>query len=313
MNCIYCVTKSGKAVEGELDITERKNLLDQAKELGCQMVHIAARGEPTVDPLFKEQLQYINELGMIPVIFTHGANIDEEWAQLFWETNSSIMIKIHSFNNELQDFFAGKKGYAEKRNKGLKHLIEKGFNRGEPTRLGADILVMKKNYNEIESIFRWCRENNVFPLVKPFLCNNRGKSKYVIENLYVSPEAVKDLYERLSEIDKKEHGYFWEPTPPYAGINCNYYYYHIVVTIMGDIWPCIGLSHLTMGNIREKTLRECWESDTMDKIRNIHELLQGTCKGCSNSKDCYGCPCRRVYRKGPKKAFISESCWGDNV
>ena len=237
INCIYCVTKSGKAVPGELNLNERKSVLKQANELGCKIVHIAARGEPTVDPLFKEQLEYINELNMIPVIFTHGGNLTQDWVDTLWDNNASIMIKIHSLKPELQDFFAATKGYTERRNKGLELLMKKGFNQNfeGQTRLGADILVMKKNYDEIEDIYRWCRENNIFPLVKPLMCNNRGASKFVLDNLYISPLEVKKLYERLSEIDKKEYGFDWKPMPPYAGVNCNYYYYHLCVTIMGDV------------------------------------------------------------------------------
>ena len=315
LNCIYCVTKSGKAIPGELNLDERKDLLEQAKKLGCKIVHIAARGEPTVDPLFKEQLKCIHQLDMIPVIFTHGANLDQEWVDLLWDNGASIMLKIHSLDPELQDFFAAKKGYTEKRNKAIKLLIKKGFNNDYEgqTRLGADILVMKKNYNEIETIYRWCRDNNIFPLVKPLMCNNKGASKFVLDNLYVSPMEIKELYERLAEIDKNLYGYNWIPTPPYAGINCNYYYYHMCITIMGDVWPCIGIPEMQIGNIREKRLEDCWNSEQVKKIKNIKNEIIGVCTTCINSDFCYGCPCRRTYNKGANNALICTSCWEDNL
>lgn len=315
LNCVYCVTKSGTAVPGEMNLQERKDLLYQARQLGCKIVHIAARGEPTVDPLFKEQLEYINELGMIPVIYTHGANLTEEWVDILWENNASIMLKIHSLDEELQDFFAATKGYASKRSKGIELLFKKGFNKdfdGE-TRLGADILVMKKNYDEIEKIYRWCRDNNIFPLVKPLMCNNRGASKFVLDNLYVPALEVKKLYEKLSDIDRKDYGYDWEPMPPYAGVNCNYFSYHMCITIMGDVWPCIGMSHLQIGNIRDMSLKDCWNSKEVAKIKNIRNEVEGICKDCKNSDVCYGCPCRRTYNGGPEKSFVCNSCWEDNL
>lgn len=315
LNCVYCVTKSGQAVPGELNLEERKSVLKQAKELGCKMVHIAARGEPTVDPIFKEQLRYINELEMIPVIFTHGGNLTEEWVDELWNNNASIMLKIHSLKPEVQDFFAATKGYTERRQKGLELLLKKGFNKNfdGQTRLGADILVMRKNYDEIETIYRWCRDNNIFPLVKPLMCNNRGASKFVLDNLYINPLEVKKLYERLSEIDRTEYGYNWKPMPPYAGINCNYYYYHLCVTIMGDVWPCIGIPEMQIGNIREKSLRECWNSEQVRKIKNIKNEVTGICKDCENSDVCYGCPCRRTYNNGFENTFTCNSCWEDNL
>lgn len=315
LNCVYCVTKSGKAVPGELNLEERKDVLAQAKSLGCKIVHIAARGEPTVDPLFKEQLRYIHQLDMIPVIFTHGANLNQEWVDELWENGASIMLKIHSLDPQLQDFFAAKKGYTENRNRGIELLIKKGFNKDfdGQTRLGADILVMKKNYDEIEDIYKWCRNNNIFPLVKPLMCNNRGASKFVLDNLYVNPMEIKALYERLSEIDRTLYGYKWTPTPPYAGINCNYFYYHMCITIMGDVWPCIGIPEMQIGNIREKKLEECWNSEQVKRIKNIKNEVLGVCRTCDNSDFCYGCPCRRTYNKGFENAFICTSCWEDNL
>lgn len=315
LNCIYCQTKSGKAMPGELSLAERVDLLNQAKELGCEFVHIAARGEPTVDPLFLSQLEHIHKLNMIPVIFTHGGNINEYWADNLFKNNASVIVKIHSMDHKLQDFFAGKKGYAKRRDDGIQMLIKKGFNKSNPTRLGADILVMKKNYDEIEKIFIWCRENNIFPLVKQFLVNERGKSKYVMDNLYVEPLKIKELYHRLAKIDKERYGYVWDPTPPYAGISCNYYLYHILVTIMGDAWPCIGLEHLKLGNIRNGKLKDFWNHPTMDKIRNIKENINGVCRTCSKleNDECYGCPCRRTYLKGPDSTFVCNSCWEDNL
>lgn len=315
LNCVYCVTKSGKAVEGELNLEERKDLLRQAKDLGCKMVHIAARGEPTVDPLFQEQLETIHNLDMIPVIYTHGANLTQEWVDILWENGASIMLKIHSMKPELQDFFAAKKGYTEKRKQGIQKLFKKGFNQNYEgqTRLGADILVMKKNYDEIEEIYRWCRDNNIFPLVKPLMCNEKGASPFVLENLYLPPLEVKKLYERLAYIDKTEYGYEWEPMPPYAGINCNYFYYHLCITIMGDVWPCIGVPHMEIGNIRNKSLKECWNSEEVKKIKNIHQEVTGVCRSCKNSDICYGCPCRRTYNNGPSRTFVCNSCWEENL
>lgn len=315
LNCIYCVTKSGKAIPGELNLMERKMVLEQAKELGCKYVHIAARGEPTVDPLFVEQLRHMKRIGLIPVIYTHGGNLSDAWVDELWNNDASIMLKIHSLKTDLQDFFAGTKGYTIRREEGLIRLIKKGFNGvfDGMTRLGADILVMKKNYDEIIDIYRFCRDNNIFPLVKPLLCNNKGATKFVLDNLYIEPLRIKELYERLSEIDHNDYGYNWSPMPPYAGINCNYYYYHLCVTIMGDVWPCIGIPEMQIGNIREMSLANCWNSEQVKKIKNIKNEIVGMCKDCKNSGVCYGCPCRRTYNKGFENAFICKSCWEDNL
>lgn len=313
LHCVYCQTKSGKPMPGEMTIEERKALLDQFKALGGELVHIAGRGEPMVDPIFWEQLAHMQTLELKPVIFTHAGGLTQDGVNKLKDANASVIIKVHSFDEDLQDWFAGKKGYTEARQEGIKRLVDAGFNRDAPTKLGADILVMRKNLHEIEAIFRWCRDNNVFPLVKPFLTNERAATPFVKDNLQITPAELKALYERLSEVDRTEYGFHWKPTPPYAGIHCNYYLYHIMVTIMGDAAPCIGLPYI--GNIREKTLEELWFSPEVEKVRNILENVAGKCKTCVEHKEegCYGCPCRMVYKKGYGELFKSSACFEDIV
>lgn len=313
LHCVYCQTKSGKPMPGEMTLEERKALLDQFKDLGGELVHIAGRGEPLVDPIFWEQLAYMRALELKPVIFTHAGGMTQEAVEKLKAANASVIVKVHSFDEGLQDWFAGKPGYAAARMEGVKRLVAAGFNRDAPTKLGADILVMKKNLHEIEALFRWCRENNVFPLVKPFLTNERAATPFVKENLQITPAELKALYERLSEIDRTEYGFDWKPAPPYAGIHCNYYLYHIMVTIMGDAAPCIGLPYI--GNIREKSLAELWLDPAVERVRNITENVAGKCKTCveHEKEGCYGCPCRLVYKKGPEALFESSACFEDIV
>jgi len=85
------------------------------------------------------------------------------------------------------------------------------------------------------------------------------------------------------------------------------------VNIFGNIMPCVGfVLEEPLGNIRENSLREIWNSEFMLKIRNIDKHLKGVCANCSN--DCYGCPCRRILRTGDaSRAFESNGCWEDNL
>ncbi len=313
LNCIYCQTKSGSPQPGEMTIDERKKLMDDFKELWGELVHIAGRWEPTVDPVFWEQLEYMWKLWLKPVIYTHWANIWKDEAKKFKRVNASIILKIHSLDENLQDWFAATKWYTKKRNIWLKHLIDEDFNKWTPTKLGADILVMRKNFEEIEEIFCWCRDNNIFPLVKPFLTNERWASTFVKENLQIDANMLRELYTRLSEIDKKKYWYDWTPSPPYAWIHCNYYFYHIMVTIMWDAAPCIWLPYIW--NIRDKSLKDLWEHEQVEKVRNILKYVWGACKTCELHKkeNCYGCPCRKVYKKWKDALFEGSNCFEDIV
>jgi len=313
LNCLYCQTRSGKPLPGELNLEERKNLVDQSKALGCKTIHIAGQGEPTIDPLFWEHLEYIYQKGIIPVIFTHGMHIDKDTAERLYDMDVSVIIKVHSFNEKNQDWMAGVKGYAKKRNEGIKNLFEAGFNAETPTRMGMDVVITQQNLAEIPDMFRWARKNNVFPEIKTLLSAHRGASKFVREKMQVTPEEVRKLHYDILKIDQEEFGYTWIPSPPYIAWHCDFYYYHIYVNIFGDAMPCVGfvLSE-PLGNIREKSLKELWNHPLMLKVRNIDKHLKGVCAECKN--DCYGCPCRRLLRTGDiNRVFESRGCWEDNM
>ena len=309
--CIYCHTAGGKALEGEMTLEERLNVLDQAKKLGCKYVHISGAGEPTQDPYLWKQIEHINKLGMIPTVFTHAKDISLEIAQKFYDLNCSVIVKIHSGKEETQDYYAGVPGYTKKREKSIENLMKVGLNKSNPTRLGADIMITNDNKEKIPELFKWARDNNVFPLVKSIICMERAHSDAIQDKLRIHPKEVEKIFYRLLDIDEKEYGYTWTPAPPWAGVHCDYNYYHMQVTIQGNIKPCIGFEPI--GNVRdmEGALEHYWNHPKMKKMRDIKNQLKGICSTCK--EDCYGCPCRRIARVGEDEAFNTKSCWEANL
>lgn len=314
LRCIYCQTRSGKPLPGELTWEERKTVIDQAKELGCETIHIAGQGEPTLDPLFWRGIEYIHKKGIIPVVFTHGMHIDKKAAERLFNLNASVIIKIHSLNPKNQDWLSGVKGYARKRDEAIQNLFEVGFNKTYPTRIGEDTVIVRQNIKEIPNIFRWARKNNVFPEIKTLLSAHRGASKFVKEKMAVPAEEICSLHYTCLKIDQEEFGYTWTPRPPYIGWYCDFYYYHMYVNIQGDIMSCVGwVLQPPLGNIRTHSLREVWNSPIMQKVRNIDKYLTGTCGNCPI--DCYGCPCRRLLRTGDIRYVFEtkRNHWEDNL
>jgi len=309
LGCIYCHTAGGRPMKGEMSLAERKDVLRQARQLGCKYVHISGAGEPTIDPYVWDQIDYINELGMIPTIFTHARHCTKQMAKWFYENNCSVMVKIHSADETLQDFYANVKGYGRQRDVGLRNLMDAGLNDGEPTRLGADLLMMTENKEEMPHLWRWCRQNNIFPLVKSELCMEEAVNSQA--RISVHPKDVEQMFYRLLAIDESEFGFSWVPSPPWSAVRCEYNYYHVQVTIEGHIKPCIGFEPL--GNMRdmENALLYYWDHPMQRRIRNFKKEVKGTCGSCKEA--CYGCPCRRISRYGQDKVFETDGCWESNL
>ncbi len=126
-DCEYCYTVldhiedigdlnfHNKTLPGELTIEERKNVIDQAAELGALTYSIVGAGEPFLDRHLLTQLEYASSKGMIPVVYSNGSVLGsgtkkaQEIAHRLYDMGASVMIKWHSKNNELHDSILRKK------------------------------------------------------------------------------------------------------------------------------------------------------------------------------------------------------------
>lgn len=279
LRCDYCYRDDKFSVGDELTLEERIALIDHAKQLGATTIKIVGAGEPLVDKFFMKQLTYLSKNNITPIVFTNGMKLTEEIADVFLNLNASVILKFNSFNERLQDKFAGVFGYAKKRNEALDILMQKGFNKGRKTRLGIDSVITQENKKEILDIFRFCRDNNIFPMIKSFIPT--GKAFHKIESEILKKE-LSEILTKAKEIDEKEYGIMHEGQPPYmGGFRCDQINHALFVNINGDTFDCPGQLRY-LGNVRNRTLVDIWNSKPAQKIR--------AAKYCS-------CPSREEYWK----------------
>src|SRR3989338_157279 len=284
--CEYCFreelgAKSKKRLPGEISVEDTKQVIDDLIDLGSKTINIIGAGEPTVDLAFPELLDYIAEKQVIPVVFTHGGRLTESLIDKLQETNSSVIIKVNSFNPAVQDQLVNRYGYTEKRDRDLRLLIEAGFNQprdNHQTRLGIDSVVCQDNKTEILDIHKYCRNNNIMPLIKTFIPAGRTKDRTDIE---ISMREFLELSKQVRDIDRKEYGIQYQRLIPYlGGVPCTQCgKASMYVTILGDIFECPG-QQSSYGNIGDTSVREAFQ-----KIRDEQENYN------------FGCPPRISYWK----------------
>jgi len=285
LNCRYCfrdIYGTKEALEKELPLNKRLGLLMEAKKLGCQTVKITGAGEPFIDPDVWPMIDYANSLGMWVMIFTNGSLISKKTAKKLAKKNVSIILKCNSLDEKKEDYMVGKKGYARKRNKAIKYLMEEGFNKTKPTRLGRDLVITTINQDEIYESLKWCRRNNVFPLFRPLMPIGAAAK---LTDWMMSKEETKLMYEKARQIDKKEFGLSYDLTLPYmGGVWCRQLHYAIYVNILGEVYACTG-SKKKLGDIKKQTLNEVWNNKEAKKIRET---------------PYDSCPLRESYWRGDK-------------
>ena len=280
LSCAGCFTKridgkwnnkSKKRLSNEISYETQIGLLEEAAELGVKTVDIVGAGEPTLDPNFPEIIDKINDLGMHAVVFTHGVSKVLDETKNLADRNISFFVKLWSRNPELQKRYVSGSisDYSRRRDEALERLIRAGLSNGKEvsidgidyktTRLGADVLVMRSNYEEIPELLEFCRENNIMPIIKTFIPEGPTRfdqaqniKAYSSEHLAqlrrdeVTPEEFNVLRKRLVILDKTEFDIPEMKTFYPQSVKCTQSMASLYVTITGEIKSCVG-THFSYG------------------------------------------------------------------
>ncbi|HII90963.1 MAG TPA: radical SAM protein [Methanosarcina sp.] len=298
--CRYCYAQSGEDSTKIADFNNLKRIIQEAKELGARSVVVIGGGEPTLYPSFRDLIAYIDSLGIIPVIFSNTVLMTEELAGFLYKHNASVMGKLDSLKPEVQDYLAGRAGASEDIKKGLQNLLKTGFSKpagpGE-LRMGVSFVSNKMNLEEIEEIWHFCRQNNIFPNME--ILTPTGRANDELEDKLLTAEEIKEYKLKLLEIDRRYYGYDWLPYTPITASGCLQHLYSLYINIEGNVRPCAPTKldehpAFKVGgeypyNINKMSLREIYDSSLFTYVRNIDKMLEGKCKNCEHAEECIGC------------------------
>lgn len=300
LRCRYCYAQSGEDSAKIVDFNILRRTVFEAKELGIKSVVVIGGGEPTLHPNFRELIEYIDSLGIIPMLFSNTILMTEELAEFLYEHNASVMGKLDSLNPEVQDYLAGREGASWEIRKGLENLLKAGFSKpAEPgkLRMGVSFVSNKMNLEEIEEIWHFCRQNNIFPNME--ILTPTGRANDELEDKLLTPEEIKEYKLRLLEIDREYYGYDWLPYTPITASGCLQHLYSLYINIEGNVRPCAPTKldeHPALKpngeypyNINKMSLREIYDSDLFTYVRNIDKVLEGRCGNCEHKEECIGC------------------------
>ena len=241
---------------------------------------------------------------MHAVVFSHGATNVFDDMQRFSGMDISFFIKLWSRKASLQDKYVHGSipDYSKWRNSTLEKLIGAGLNQGGHTNLdgidyrtsglAADILVMKSNLNEIQNLFRFCRENNIMPEIKTYIpegptriAQAHNLQVYTTKQLLqlrsdeVTNEDFNELRRKLIEIDTKEFGIVAMNTFYPQAVKCTQSMGSLYVTVTGDILSCVG-THFSYGvyqpgkDMLKKVIRERIEKVGFGCVPRIQEARE---------------------------------------
>jgi radical SAM protein with 4Fe4S-binding SPASM domain len=282
-NCIYCYARNGVNGKQELTEEEIRDVINQAKKIGVKKVIILG-GEPMLYPRIMEMIEFIKGLDIQIELFTNGTNITETLAKKLSEKGVVVVLKLNTSDEKLQDILAGRKGAYRQIHTALDNLKKAGY--PDTTPMGISTVICRQNFNELVQMWEWLREQRISPYFE--MITPQGKAR---ENdcLSVGSDKIRDLFFKLSEIDREKYGHNWLPQPPLVGGQCLRHQFSCAVNVYGDVSPCVGVT-IPVGNIREKKLADIIkDSEVIEDIRNYKKLIKGPCGKCAKNDECYGC------------------------
>lgn len=267
MKCRYCAWDSGKSLDDEIDFDDLVRFIDDGVELGIKSVVIIGGGEPTIYRKFRELVSYINGKNLIPVVITNGLTMNYDLAKFLYDNNSSVLLKHDSMREDVQNYLSGMDGAFSKIQEGLKNLIKVGYtnNVEDGLRLGLSFVVTKQNIDEVTKIWKYCRENNIYPNME--LLNPIGRTKDNEDDLIPDQKVVKKIIEEIKNIDLSFG------IQPSNEPSCLQHLYSMYLNVQGYVQPCgaIRIKEFKYGDY--KSLKECYEDSYFNRIRTIEHHL----------------------------------------
>lgn len=300
LRCRYCYAESGSRLDDELPYDVLADVVRQAHDLGARSIVVIGGGEPTLHPHFRELIALIDQLGLVPMIFSNCMLIDADLAAFLYEKHASVMTKLDSLRPEVQDFLGGLEGAFERIGRGIGALLDAGF--GQPAdparlRLGASFVSCRMNVDEIEAIWHFCRRRNIFPNMEVLTPTGRAREQLPDQGL--ATDEIQAYKDRLLEVDRDTYGFDWLPHTPLTASGCLQHLYSLYVTIEGNVRPCaptkfdehpdLCVDGAYPHNIRRRPLRDIYNDPLFAYVRHIDQHLEGRCGGCEHLDECIGC------------------------
>lgn len=289
LECVHCLSSSGRRDPGELTTDEAKAVLDELHDLQVFYINIGG-GEPMIRRDFFELVEYSIAKGIGVKFSTNGAFIDAEKARRLAVTDYlDIQISLDGTDAATNDAVRGIGSY-DTAIKAMKHLRESGF--GE---FKISVVVTRHNVDQLDAFKELADEFGAQLRITRLRPSGRGADSW--HDLHPTNAQQLQIYNwLLAHGDNVLTGdsFFHlnalgeEPLP---GLNmCGAGRVVCLIDPIGDVYACPFVIHdeFKAGSVRDSGgFSQIWKhSELFTELREPQSV--GACASCGSYDACQG-------------------------
>ena len=311
-NCRHCwirIPPGDPKREEELTLDEIKNMVDEARKMGCRLWRISG-GEPMLRPDFAEIFDYIIRKSAYS-LNTNGTLITPEIAQLMRKKGNK-MVSLYGATAEVHDHITRSSGSFEAAMRGMAYLKEAGAG------FIVQVVPMKDNYRQLDRMISLAE--SLSPI-----------QRYGVSWLYLSACGDSEVDQEIlrQRIDPEDMVKLTQPRPADEGEErSNHDHSHtgtddLILTSClaarrdfhidpyGQMSFCSFIKDPALRyDLRKGGFEECWEEFIPSLVNEVRggEEYRENCGSCEMKAECQWCPAYGYLEHGRFSAKVEYLC-----
>ena len=279
-----------------------RRTLDELAELGCKKVHFSG-GEPTLRPDLPDLIAHARKSKLRVTLTTNGTLITRELAERLVKARlNSVCVSIDSPVRSVHDHIRGAQGAFKQTIAGVRQLHRAAERRNVPLPIRINTVVRKDNYDTLAqlpalaaSLELGAQSMLLMPVDDPSGALLLNKRRLLDYNRRIAPALAEQalalgVMRRMceaypfgvtrAELAASRNGHYarglYERQPCYAP------WTHALITADARVAPCCSAPRVTLGDLREQSITDIWQSDAYRRLRQ--SMRDGSplveCAGC---------------------------------
>lgn len=275
LNCIHCFHGDHRGVEKELSTNEIYCLISELRSIGTMQLTITG-GEATLRPDIIDIIDYAISNDMNVQLLSNG-QIDFALLEKLSQFKHKFAIEISLMGvYSANDQIVQRNGAYKRTINAIEYLLKSGIN------VTVNTVVMKQNFSQLHEISKVLEGLNAKWSHSPLIYGDREYSYRLDDSqlcyYYQMFPGETELMSNLNKIDPKNINY---------DIGCNAGCTTVLIAANGDVFPCVWLREMRVGNIREEKLSVIWAKS---KVSSFEDFGCDECLSCIYYPICKRCP-----------------------